>query len=69
MEAKILPIHGLDHFRIGLDIWEDSSPERCPFKLEAMWLRDDGFKELVGWWLASAPSFEGNDVFIFFKIL
>ena len=44
VEAEILPINGSDHFLISLRIQEECVPNRCPFKFEAMWLRENGFK-------------------------
>ena len=69
VEAEILLIHGSDHFPISLTIQEDNSLDRCRFKFNAMWLRVDGFKELVEQWWKNAPNYEGNKAFIMFKKL
>lgn len=46
-EAEILPVYGSDHFPISLRIQEECALDHCPFKFETMWLRVDGFKEMV----------------------
>lgn len=45
--AEIRPITGSDHYPICLIIQDDTTPDRCPFKFEAMWLRDNNLKTLV----------------------
>ncbi|XP_059068682.1 uncharacterized protein LOC131078213 [Cryptomeria japonica] len=44
-EAKFLAISGSDHFLVSLVVQKDGVPLRCPFKVEKMWLREQGFRE------------------------
>lgn len=67
--AEILPIKGSYHYPICLRIQDDSATERCPFKFEAMWLRDSNIKNLVEQWWHHIPERPGNKAFIFFKKL
>lgn len=69
MQAEILPITGSDHYPICVRIHEDEVLERCPFKFEKMWLREEGFLDRVAEWWAKAPQRFGNKDFIFFKKL
>ncbi|XP_059078035.1 uncharacterized protein LOC131876613 [Cryptomeria japonica] len=45
--AEILPFTGSDHYPICLRLQDDNALERCPFKFEAMWLRDGNIKNLI----------------------
>ena len=42
-QEKIVPLTRLDHFPICLNIWNDATPERDPFRFERMWLRKEVF--------------------------
>ncbi|XP_059070594.1 uncharacterized protein LOC131860227 [Cryptomeria japonica] len=66
-EAEILPITGSNHHPICLRIQDDSAPERCPFKFEAMWLQDGNIRNLVEQWWKHKPVNPSNKAFTFFK--
>ncbi|XP_059064784.1 uncharacterized protein LOC131856859 [Cryptomeria japonica] len=46
-EAKVLAISGSDHFSVSLVLQKDGVPLRCPFKVEKMWLREQGFRDQI----------------------
>lgn len=69
MQTEILLIIGSNHYPITIRLQEDSAPNRCPFKFEKMWLRVDGFLDLVASWWSNALIWEGNKAFIFSKKL
>lgn len=51
MECKILLCFGSDHFSILLEILGENHLIRCPFKFEAMWMKDQNFLPLISvWW-------------------
>ncbi|XP_057814415.1 uncharacterized protein LOC131028190 [Cryptomeria japonica] len=62
-EAEILPITGSDHYHICLRIQDDHAPERCPFKFEAMWLRDSSIRNLIDQWWKHKTINPGNKAF------
>ncbi|XP_059068451.1 uncharacterized protein LOC131858970 [Cryptomeria japonica] len=66
-DAEILPFTGSDHYPICLRVQDDSAPERCPFKFEAMWLQDGNIKNLIGQWWQHKLENPGNKAFTFFK--
>ncbi|XP_059067688.1 uncharacterized protein LOC131858466 [Cryptomeria japonica] len=67
--AEILPITSSDHYPICLRIQDDSALDRCPFKFEAMWLRDSNITNLVECWWHYILEKSSNKAFIFFKKL
>lgn len=68
-EVEILPITRSDHYPICLRIQDKSAPARCPFKFEAMWLRDGSIRNLIDQWWKHKPVNSGNKAFAFFKKL
>ncbi|XP_059070528.1 uncharacterized protein LOC131860170 [Cryptomeria japonica] len=68
-EAVILPITGSDHYPICVRIQDESAPARCPFKFEAMWLRDGNIRNLIEQWWKHNPVNPGNKSFTFLKKL
>lgn len=46
--AEILPITGSGHYPICSRIQDETTPDMCLFKFEAMWLRDSNIRSLVG---------------------
>ncbi|XP_059070613.1 uncharacterized protein LOC131068907 [Cryptomeria japonica] len=43
--------------------------DRCPFKFEKMWLRDQNLRDLINGWWSGAPEVSGTKAFIFVKKL
>ena len=68
-DVEILPYQGSDHFPIILRIQDEKTPDRCPFKFEAMWMKSKGFAEMIEECWKKAPPRKGNKAFIFFKKL
>lgn len=68
-KAEILPVASLDHYSISSNFQANVTLVRCPFKFEKMWLRVEGFKDLVSGWWNSALVRNGNKAYIFFKKL
>ena len=62
-QAEILPLTRLDHFPICLNIWKDATPEQDPFRFEKMWLRKEGFLDMVKVCWETAPRRKGNLAF------
>lgn len=67
--ADILSLTGSDHYPIGVQIQDEKSPDRCPFKFEAMWLMDNNIRSLMEMWWKKSPESPGNKAFMFFKKL
>ncbi|XP_057823941.2 uncharacterized protein LOC131036143 [Cryptomeria japonica] len=68
-EAKILAILGSDHFPVSLVVQKDGVILKCPFKVEKMWLREQGFSDQVVWWWKETPVVKGFLAYQFFKKL
>ncbi|XP_057823539.2 uncharacterized protein LOC131035830 [Cryptomeria japonica] len=68
-EAEVLAISSLNHFLVSLVLQKDGVPLRCPFKMEKMWLREQGFSDQVVQWWKESPVVDGFLSFQFFKKL
>lgn len=68
-EAKVLAISSSDHFPVSLVLHKDGALLRCPFKVEKMWLREQGFSDQVDQWWKEVPVVDGFLFFHFFKKL